>query len=87
MGKFEVKPEDAMIFEEIEQRELRRQRFEKMLKTVPLKKRDKYKKEIGNVVAGRFNDKQLHERTLKKVYAYNAGNVEVSDAMVRGGAG
>lgn len=87
MGKFEVKPEDAMIFEEIEQRELRRQRTEKVIRMTPPKKRDKYKAVIGKMTMERFNDKQLHERTLKKVYAYNAGNVEVSDAMVRGGAG
>lgn len=85
MGKFEVKPEDAMILEGIEQRELSRRRFDKMFKTVPPSRRKKYNVELGKVTAGRFNDKQLHEKTLKKIYAYNAGNVEVSDPMVRGG--
>lgn len=84
MGKFEVKPQEAAILEGIEQRENARKRFFEAMKGVPPKRREKYKKQIGMHTAKRFNDQQLSEATLKKVYAYNAGNVDVADPMVRG---
>lgn len=85
MVKFQVKPKEAQILEGIEQRENRRRRTEKALfaPNVPPHKREKYRKKfLGKFTKDRFNDNQLREKTVKKVYGYNK-DAKVSDAMIR----
>lgn len=85
MAKFQVKEAEALQLEELEQRETRRRRTEKMLRTVPLSVQEKkYKGLIGKMTMERFNDNQKREQIMKKIYSYNK-NVEVADPMVRGG--
>ena len=85
MAKFQVKEAEALQLEELEQRETRRRRTEKMLRTVPRSVQGKkYKGLIGKMTMERFNDNQKREQIMKKIYSYNK-NVEVADPMVRGG--
>ena len=85
MAKFQVKEAEALQLEELEQRENRRRRIEKMLRTVPRSVQEKkYKGLIGKMTMERFNDNQKREQIMKKIYSYNK-NVEVADPMVRGG--
>ena len=85
MAKFQVKEAEALQLEELEQRENRRRRTEKMLRTVPRSVQEKkYKGLIGKMTMERFNDNQKREQIMKKIYSYNK-HVEVADPMVRGG--
>lgn len=84
MAKFQVKEKEALELEELEQRETRRRRTEKMLRTVPRSVQEKkYKGLIGKMTMERFNDNQKREQIMKKIYSYNK-NVEVMDPMARG---
>ena len=84
MAKFQVKEAEAIQLEELEQRETRRRRTEKMLRTVPRSVQEKkYKGLIGKMTMERFNDNQKREQIMKKIYSYNK-NVEVMDPMARG---
>lgn len=84
MAKFQVKEAEALQLEELEQRETRRRRTEKMLRTVPRSVQEKkYKGLIGKMTMERFNDNQKREQIMKKIYSYNK-NVEVADPMARG---
>ena len=84
MAKFQVKEKEALQLEELEQRETRRRRTEKMLRTVPRSVQEKkYKGLIGKMTMERFNDNQKREQIMKKIYSYNK-NVEVMDPMARG---
>ena len=85
MAKFQVKEKEALELEAIEKREAQRQRTERALfhPTVPKHKQERYSDVKGRIIAGRFNDNQLRERIMKKIYSYNK-NVEVMDPMARG---
>lgn len=86
MAKFQVKEKEALELEAIEKREAQRQRTERALfhPTVPKHKQERYSDVKGKIIAGRFNDNQLRERIMKKIYKYNS-HVQVSDPMIRGG--
>ena len=83
--KFEIKPKDAAVLEEIEKRESIRRRTEKALfiATVPKRIQDKYNEVRGKIIAGRMNDNASREKVLKKIYKYNGRGQNIADAMVR----